>query len=275
MRLRMCIGRGHRPRWRRSWAGWPDRAASMKLARPQHGVAIARQRGLEVRRPIRLDAVHGLRLGERRVDGAAGLRARPVQLVELLPADGQDVIRVQAVEGAQRDERVEGARGRARSRIGTVEGGLDPGRVVEDGVTRGARRGLQAHEPGAPGRPALPSGRDDLVDQRGQVRRGADFQLVPEAHRVAAQAVTGLAQGSGHALQALGHRVESLVERREVARQQQEEGVPDLVAGRGPTLPAADDLVVEVPQPRAVERHVALEARTIGEVRRVDRSRGR
>ncbi len=85
-----------------------------------------------------------------------------------------------------------------------------------------------------------------------------------------AQAVAGLAQGSRHGLQPLGHRLESLVERREVARQQQEEGVADLVAGRGAAFPAAHDLSVVVPQPRAVERHVALEAGAFGESRRID-----
>ena len=65
--------------------------------------------------------------------------------------------------------------------------------------------------------------------------------------------------------------LEPLVERREVARQQQEEGVADLMAGGGAALPAANDLVVEVPQPGAMERHVALEACPVGELRRVDR----
>ena len=82
-----------------------------------------------------------------------------MELVELLPADGQDVIRVEAVEGAQRDERIEGLPAEREVAIGTAKGGLDPGGVVEDGVARGARRGLQAHEPRAPGRPALPGGR--------------------------------------------------------------------------------------------------------------------
>ena len=78
-------------------------------------------------------------------------------------------------------------------------------------------------------------------------------------------------EGAGRRLEALEHRDEADIERREVAREQDEERVADLLGRRRMTLPGALDVEIEEPPLRVVDGEVALEGDARRETRGVER----
>ena len=149
------------------------------LASSQHRLAVGGQRAVEIGRVVGLDAIDDLGLGGVGVDLAGGGRPGGLLALELLPAEGEDLVRVEAVEGAQGDHRVVPLAA-DRPVVGAVgEGPLEPRPVQLDRHVRGVGGALQ---PSALGRRQDAIGaRPDLGQEPRQLGGGLQLDAAATA----------------------------------------------------------------------------------------------
>ena len=181
-----------------------------------HRVAVAVEGLLERRRVVGLDAIDDLGLGGVGVDLAGGRGPGRLLVGQLLPADLEDRVGVEAVERAEGDQRVVAARGRAPSRrcrrrgcpratspyssMATLAPSMRP---LAGGVARPA--------------PRTPVGaaRHDLVEEGRQL--GGRLELDARCHSRTcgpAARVRDCSRKAGHGLEPAGDRLEALGQRR-------------------------------------------------------------
>ncbi len=220
---------------------------------------------------IRLDPRQDLVLGSVRVDlGGCGPPGRPVGRQLLVP-DGQDLVGGEAIEGPERDELVQ-ALAPEREVVTRVRQLLtDPLGVLLEGALGPLDGALQAEQRRVPGLERLPPGLDDDVEETWQAIDGVELQLQPEGDRVASQSVPDLVQRDGCRLQSCRDGHESVGQRREVAHEEQEDGIADLLARRDPSLPQSMDLAVEDRPPGAQHRELPLDPIRLGQIGRIER----
>ncbi len=177
----------------------------------------------------------------------------------------------EAVEGAQRDQLVIGLRPKGEVVDRPAQQLTKPARIVLEGLPGTVRGRLQATLLGRVLAQFGPSRCDHLVEERRQRPGCVQLQLVPEAHRTVAKAILGLLESDWGRLQPAGYGVEPFRERREVAGEQQEQAVADLVRGTGLALPQALRLRVEDGAPHGQKREFPLERAGRGHVGPVQR----
>ena len=181
---------------------------------------------------------------------------------ELIPADREDRVRIEAAEGAQAHELVVPLPlERPRARPGR-EGSADPVGLFGDGDARAVRT-LEQATVGGRGQPVRRG--DDLVEEPRQVAARGQLDLLPDSHLRLDGASPVSREVGGHALEPAGDRLEPLVQRRMVAGEEREEGVAHRRRSGGVTLPRSNDIAVEERQPEVVQLEVALESRLRGE----------
>ncbi len=191
-------------------------------------------------------------------------------LGQLRLADLQDGVRRQAVEGAQRDQLVIGFGAQGEGIALGIDGRRQPRLVGHQGVAGAGDGRPKAALPGVAIRPC-PSGRGgDLVEEARQLARGLQLERVPASDSLAAQDVRLLGQHARRLLEAAGDRLQSVGERCEVAREEREEAIADLVDRGRATLPRPQVGGREEILARLPERDVALERRRRGEPHRVE-----
>src|SRR5690606_18416274 len=96
------------------------------------------------------------------------------------------------------------------------------------------------------------------VEEPRQAGDGLQLQLQPEGDRLTAQSVTNLRQRGRRRLQPTGDRIEPVAERREVAREQQEERVTQPFPRRDASFPGPVHLLVEDGAPSVQDRQLML-----------------
>ena len=220
-----------------------DRVVDQVLARSEHRLSVCRERPVEGRGMVRLELVDDLRFLRVRIDLAGCRGPRGLLFRELLPADLQDLVSIEAVEASQADQFVVGLaaqrpvfhRGRERP--------FEPRFVVDQ--SRPRRRCGILETPLVRFAQYTPTGRHDLVEQAGHVTCGLEPELLPESHLGNRRPRPMLRQEGRQCLEAGGHGDEALGQRREVASEQQEEGIAGGVERRGATLPKPDDVGIE------------------------------
>ena len=237
--------------------------------RAEHGVPIGLECVVEAGRVVGLDAVDDGRLVGVRVDLAGCRSARRAFLVETLPAEGQDGIGIEPVEGAQADHRVVSL-APDRPLVGAAgEGALEPGRVQLDrdlGRLAGALEAALLR-----GREDVRACGDELVEEDRQLAGRLDLDPLPEPDLGDGRAGLRLLEEGGGGLEPAGDRLEPLGERRVIAGEQEEEAVADDVERERAPLPEAQDVGIEDGASDVVELELALEARLGGESGGVDR----
>ena len=187
-------------------------------------------------------------------------------------ADLEDLVRIEAVERAQRDHPVVGLAAKGPVVDASLEAGLEPVLVVRQGRAGAGRRLvepllLRVGED-------LLSGDHDLVDQAGHVLRRLDLELLPGPNLGHGRTSPVFHQKLGQAFQPGRHRRQPLRQRGEVAREQQEQCVARGVEGGRAALPEAPHFRVEEIQLEVVDLQLALEADVRRKVGRVDRPDG-
>ena len=241
------------------------------LAGAQHRGAVGVERGREVGRPVGLDPGEDRRLVGVRVDLAGRGDAGRLLLGQLLPAELQDLVRVEAVERPVRDQRVVAL---AADRPVVVPAGERPAQpvgVLLDRGPGGRHRAVQPPVASAGARTPAPAATNS-AKQPGQAVRLSSISSSCQ-RRTCGTRRAGLRrlEEGGDALQPAGDGVEPLGERGVVAREQQEERIADGVEGEGAPLPQPQLVEVEELATDVVELDVALEARRRGQLGRVDR----
>ena len=239
------------------------------LAAADHHVAVRLERLLERRGVVALDPVDDGRLVDARVDLAGGLDHGPRFCRELLLADREDRVGVEAVERPERRRARRSARCRAPTRRRR--------RRASPRATRHsspiARRAVSAAEVrrrrSASGR-SVPAA---TISSRNEGRSPADLDLEPLP-----QPDLGDRRPRLRALEVVGDRLEPAGEQREPLRKRgevlgedQEQGVADRVERGRALLPGPDGLGVEDRPPQVVDLEVALEPGQRREARRLDR----
>ena len=86
---------------------------------------------------------------------------------------------------------------------------------------------------------------DDDIQEAGQALDRVQLHLEPQRDALVAQSVTDLGQRQRHRLEPRGDGGESLRQGREVTREQQEDGVADLLARGHASLPESMHLAIE------------------------------
>ena len=193
-----------------------------------------------------------------RVDLAGGRGPRGALFRELLPAEREDVVRVEPVERPMRHESVV-----AFTPDGPVVGPIDhrvvePATVQLDGHLGGRDRPLESLLVGW-AEDAGPGG-DDLVEEERQLVRRPSLHRLPDADLRDRGAGLGRLEVPRHILETAGHRLQALGQGRVVAREQQEQTVADPVERERAALPQPQRLGVEHGALQVVDLELALEA---------------
>ena len=187
-------------------------------------------------------------------------------LGQALPADLEDGVRVQSVEGPEADHGVVPFPAE-RPVVGAVrQRALDPGGMPLDrgiGIRCG---GLQATSFGW--RQVLSRGHD-LADQDGQARGRLDGRLLPSAHLRPGRPGFRLLEEGRRRLQPSGDRAKALGQGRVIPREQEEETVADRVEALRPSGPGPDLVGPEDGQAQVVDLEVAFEPGRLGQAGRV------
>ena len=234
-----------------------------------HRIPVCLEGGIEVGRLVGLDPVDDGHLVGVGVDLAGGRCPSRTFLLEALPAEREDRVRVEAIERAQADHLVV-LLAPDRPVVGPLgEGALEPGRIQLDGDLGRLARPLEAALLG--GRQYVHAGRDEFVEEGRQLARGLDLDPLPEPDLRDSRPGLRFLEVRGDRLETTGDRIQSLGERRVVAGEQQEEAVADMIECERTTLPEAEDVGVEDGPADVVELELALESGLVGERRRVDR----
>ena len=199
------------------------------------------------------------------VELPGGRGARLPLLLQPLPAELEDGVRVEAVERAQADHRVVLLAADRPVVRAVGERPLQPRGVELDGDLGRLARALEAALFGR--RQDVDAGRDELVEEGRQLARGLDLDPLPEPDLRDGRAGLRFLEVGRGGLEPAGDRVESLGEQRVVPGEQQEEAVADVVEGERAALPEAQDVGIEDRAADVVELELALEARLVGERR--------
>ena len=198
-------------------------------ARAEHRVAVGVEGSLERRRLVALDPVDDGRLVAHPGRSRGRPRRGPPFLGELLPAELEDRVGVEAVEGAQADQRVValapdrpvvGRRPRAcpRARRRTARRAT----LADVARPRSRRRCSGVREDAV-------AGGDDLVEEDGQLAGRLDLEPLPAAGPGGPSPGSWPPRGrSAIGLEPAGDRVEPLGQRGVVAGEQQEQAVADV-----------------------------------------------
>jgi hypothetical protein len=203
----------------------------------QHRVAVGVERALEVGRAVGLDPADDARLVGVGVDLASGGRPEGMLLAEALPAESQDRVGVQPIEGAQADQLVVALAADRPGVRAAVEGALEPRSVQLDRDLGRLARALEAALLAR--RQDVGPGRDEFVEEGRQFRSGLDLDALPTPNLWDGGPGLGFLEVRGDRLQPAGDRVEPLGERRVVAREQEEQAVADVIEGERALLPEA------------------------------------
>ena len=229
------------------------------LARAEHHVAIGIERLLERRRMVGLDAVDDRRLVDGRVDLPGRGDASGLVVGQLLPADVEDGVGVEAVEGAQAHELVVSLPPQGPLVRPAIQRALQQLRVVGDGLLGAFDRTLEAPALGVCQDPV--GGRHDLGQEGRQFAGRLHLEVLPQAHLGHGRARAVLLQEFGQCLEASGDGFQALRQRREIAGKQKEQRVAGDIQGRRATLPCPDDVGVEDRTADVVDLELALQAR--------------
>ena len=103
------------------------------------------------------------------------------------------------------------------------------------------------------------AGRGDVVEEAPEMPGFLDLQLLPGSNLGQRGSGPVLCQERGDALEPAGDRTQSVGERREVARHQQEQGIPKGIERERSTFPGPDLFAVEEGFPEVMELQVAFE----------------
>ena len=211
----------------------------------------------ERRRVVVLHHVGHLERVERGVDLGAHRVARRDAVGEHLLADREDLV-ARRLELAQPHDLLELLRPRL-----PVGGGTRQELVAQPGSMPVERRpghsGGCLEAAGERGIAAVGRRRgDDRLEERGQGLRALDVDLCPQADRLGHPRL-GLFEEARRLLEPRGDRGEPLGERREVAREEREERLADLLGRPGAALPGAALRELVERQPRLVDDEVAVE----------------
>src|SRR6266550_7079434 len=176
---------------------------------------------------------------------------------ELLLADRQDGVGVEAVEGAQCDELVVALATESPVVRTALERALAPGGIAIDGRT--SRRGGSLQSPSIAFRQA-DSGSLDLVEERRQVPGGLHLEALPEPDLGDGRPGSCFIEICRDGLEPTTDGFQSLRQRREVLGEDQEQAVADDVEGGRAPFPGSDDLGVEDRPTDVMDLEVALDA---------------
>ena len=249
------------------WSSGDDRREIVlddEVARGVHGGAVLVERLDERRGMVVLDEVRHLERVERRVDlGAHRVAGRDAVRQHLL-AHREDLV-AGRLQLAKSDDLLELLRAGL-----PVRGRLRQHHVPEVGrvpLERGVRRVRRRLQPPRQGWVAAVGRRrgHDRGEERGKRLRALDVDLRPEADRLRHPRL-GLVDHPRRLLQARGDRLEALRQRGEVAREQREEPLTDLLGRVGATLPRPSLGERVERQPSLVDDEVAVEGVVGGQV---------
>ena len=199
-----------------------------------------------------------------RAASTPGLAVQP----ELLLADREDRVGVEAVERPERDELVVALAAERPLVVAVGERFLEPRGIAPERSPRGVRGRGQAASLGV--REVRARG-DDLVEERGQVAGRLDLEPLPQPDLGDRRPRLRAIEEVGDRLEPAGEQREPLRKRREVLGEDQEQGVADRVERGRALLPGPDGLGVEDRPPQVVDLEVALEPAQRREARRFDR----
>ena len=193
-----------------------------------HVVAIGLEGGIERRRVVALDAGDDLGLRRGGIDLTRGRGPIGMVTLQLLPADLEDRVGIEAIERAQPQELVVAL---ATDRPIGSRAGQDleqPLGLVLDGDLGAVDGAAEATAIRRRHVGAMHLGRgDDLVQEARHVPAGVELDLQPRRD-LGPDGTTAIGgEESGRRFEPGGDRPESLGKRREVAREEREQGIPE------------------------------------------------
>ncbi len=252
-----------------------DVVVDQVLPRPDHDVAVGVERLVERRRVVALDPVDDRRL-RRRVGSIS--RAAATRAALCSPAAAQPIARivvgVEAVEGAQADQLVVALAAERPVVDGVGERAPQPRRVLLDGGLRAPPRPASSRRWSAAGWLPVPAA--TISSNRlgsASADSSSSFCHRPTWGRRPASGCWS--RNAGTASRRPVDRGQPLGQRREVAREEQEQGVAERVHRGRAALPGPDDLGVEEATAEVVDLELALERGLRRQAGRVDGLDGR
>ena len=189
--------------------------------------------------------------------------------MEPLPAELQDRVGIEPVEGAKGDHLIVALSadrpcirpaGQRSLEPPAVEFHGDLGRLA-GALETALLRSCQDRR----------SGGGDLVEEGRQFAGGLDLDLLPAPDLGHGRPGLGLLKERGDGLQSAADRVQPLGERSMVPGEQQEQAVADRVEGERATLPETKPVRIEDGPPDVVDLQVAFEGRLGGQAGRIER----
>ena len=236
--------------------------------RPPERVGHARP-SVEGRRLVGFDAIDHGRLVGVGVDLAGGSRSGGPLLGEALPAEREDGVGIEPVEGAQADHLVVSFAPDGPLVGATGERALQPRRIELDGDLCRIARAL---EPALlrRGEDACP-GRHEFVEEGRQLGRHLDLDALPEPDLRNGRAGLGLLEVGRGRLEPAADRIETLGKRRVIPCEQEEEAVAHDVEGERASFPEPQDVRIEDGAADVVELELAFEGGLGRERRGIDR----